>query len=88
MHPKVLKALSECLARPMTVIYQASPRAGHLPEQWKEATITAIFKKGRSSDLANYRPVSLTSIPCKIFEKLLREEVLQHISFINLLTSK
>jgi hypothetical protein len=37
-----------------------------VPKQWKNALISAIFKKGNKSQAKNYRPVSLTSIVCKI----------------------
>ena len=46
---------------------------GIVPEDWRVANVTPIFKKGSKSQAANYRPVSLISIPCKIMETLLRE---------------
>ena len=39
---------------------------GMLPDKWKEATIAALHKKGKKDLPSNYRPVSLTSIICKI----------------------
>ena len=56
---------------------------GHLggvvvPKQWKEANVTAIFKrKGHKSDPGNYRPVSLTSQIGKIFERLIRDRIVR-----------
>ena len=46
---------------------------------WKSANISAIFKKGSKKDPGNYRPVSLTSHICKIFEKILKEELVNHL---------
>ena len=39
---------------------------GRVPKEWKLANVTPLFKKGDKSDPGNYRPVSLTSITCKI----------------------
>ena len=44
------------------------------PSDWK-ITDVAIFKKGAKDDLANYRPVSLTSVPCKIMESLIKDNL-------------
>ncbi len=49
--------------------------AGKVPGTWKSGRITALFKKGDKSDPGNYRPVSLTSVICKLMEKLIRAEV-------------
>ena len=46
---------------------------------WKVANVSPIFKKGAKSDLANYRPVSITSVCCKTFESLLRDSIVRHL---------
>jgi len=38
------------------------------------AEVTALYKKGSKSDRGNYRPVSLTSVCCKILEQLIRDD--------------
>ncbi len=52
------------------------PHIGEVPQDWRKAIICPIFKKGDPEDAANYRPVSLTSVLCKIFEKLLKKALL------------
>ena len=47
--------------------------------QWKKAIVTPIFKKGCKSDPSNYRPVSLTSVVCKVLERIISENILEHI---------
>ena len=42
---------------------------------WKLGNIVALFKKGAKTDPGNYRPVSLTSIICKLMEKLVRNQI-------------
>lgn len=42
---------------------------GQVPREWKEAEITLIPKLGRTRNLQNLRPVSLTSCMGKLFEK-------------------
>ena len=44
--------------------------SGVLPAVWKSANITPVFKKGTSSNVSNYRPISLTSVFCKLFERI------------------
>ncbi|CAF0763003.1 unnamed protein product [Brachionus calyciflorus] len=54
-------------------------RNGSVPNQFKEANITPIFKKDSKKLASNYRPVSLTSIPCKIMEKLIKKPIMEHL---------
>ena len=64
----ILKTLSEEVALPFTIIFNKSLSEGVVPSDWKTAEVTPIFKKGSKSDPGNYRPVSLTSIACKVLE--------------------
>jgi len=86
IHPMILKLCAETVADPLSRIYQESFDSGIIPNDWKTATITPIFKKGSRSDPSNYRPISLTSICCKILESLIRHSLtafLEEKSFIS-----
>lgn len=52
---------------------------GHVPRRWKHSFITCIPKKPPYSSPQNYRPVSITSIFCRVFEKILKKRLLQHL---------
>ena len=58
---------------------------GIVPEDWRRANISPIFKKGEKSSAANYRPVSLTSICSKILEHILVKHMLVHFETHNIL---
>ncbi len=61
------------------MIFQRSMDTGGVPEDWKSANVTPIFKKGAKSEPGNYRPVSLTSICCKLLESILRDVLMEHL---------
>jgi hypothetical protein len=73
-------SLNYSLCFPLSIIFEKSFATGILPARWKEAIICPIFKKGDSSNVANYRPVALTCIACKVMESLLRVPILNHLS--------
>ena len=52
---------------------------GQLPQDWEDGNITPIFKKGKRHIPGNYRPVSLTSIPCKMLERVVRNAIMEHM---------
>ena len=52
----------------ITKIFQVLIDTGDLPKDWRDANIPSIFKKGDKHLPENYRPVSLTSVPCKLLE--------------------
>ena len=41
-----------------------------MPEDWRKAKVTPVFKKGKKEDPGNYRLVNFTSIPGKVMEQL------------------
>lgn len=49
-----------------------------VPEDWKQANVTAIFRKGKKEDPVESRPVSLTSVPGKVLEQLILESISKH----------
>ncbi|KFZ60307.1 RNA-directed DNA polymerase from mobile element jockey, partial [Antrostomus carolinensis] len=79
MHPQVLRELAEVIARPLSIIFAKSWETGEVPEDWRKANVTPIFKKGKKEDPGNYRPVSLTSIPGKVMERLILGAISRHI---------
>ena len=85
LHPRVLHELAHQLAAPITTLYRKSIATGEVPSQWKIATVTPVFKKGDKANPANYRPVSLTSIVCKLLERIICEDVLKHLEANNLI---
>ncbi|CAC5391722.1 unnamed protein product [Mytilus coruscus] len=88
LHPRLLKEIAESLANPLCIIYNQSLESKTVPNDWKNAMISAIFKKGNKSLAKNYRPVSLTSVVCKIMEKILREFIIEHMKKNNLFSKK
>jgi hypothetical protein len=76
----LLKELEEQVSKPLTAIYNKSLGTGDVPADWKRAHVTPIYKKGTKSDPSNYRPVSLTSICCKMLESMVRDSIVDHMS--------
>jgi hypothetical protein len=87
LHPRSLKELAKSLTKPLCIIFKQSPRLKMIPKEWKKATISAMFKKGNRSMAGNYRPVSLTSVVCKLLEKIIREHIIKNMK-VNKLFSK
>ena len=80
LHPRIQTELAAELKKPLCKIFKSSLMVGKIPDVWKKARITAIFKHKGSRKIANYRPVSLTSIVCKTFERIIREDIIKHFN--------
>ncbi|PKU34200.1 hypothetical protein llap_15501 [Limosa lapponica baueri] len=79
IHPRVLRELAGELTKPLSIIYQQSRSTGEVPDDWRVANVTPTYKKGRKEDPGNYRPVSLTSVPGKIMERIILSELSQQV---------
>ena len=86
VHPKVLRECNEVLSTPIFSIIRKSLDEGMLPDAWKEAYVTPIYKGGKKSDPLNYRPISLTSVPCKIAERIIKDAIMEHLEKNDLLS--
>ena len=79
IHPRVLRECALELAEPLYKIFQESINSGCVPQSWKTATITPIFKSDDRSLPENYRPISITSQVGKLLEKIMRSKMLDHL---------
>jgi len=75
IHPRVLRELADVIPEPLSTIFERSWRTGEVLEDWRKANVMPVFKRGKKEDPGNYRPVSLTSIPGKVFEQLILEVI-------------
>ena len=79
IHPRVLSEAHSALSVPFSYLFRRSLDTGCIPSDWSLARVVPIHKKGSKSDPSNYRPVSLTAVPCKVMEALVRDELLKFL---------
>ena len=71
--PKVLQSVADIISAPLAMLFRQSLIDGTVPADWRQANVTPVFKRGAKSSVGNYRPISLTSIICKLMESVLRD---------------
>ena len=81
VHPKVLTGLSDNtnFITALTFLYNRCYAEGKIPQIWKTASVTPLHKKGPKTEASNYRPISLTSVLCKIYEKFVRSHIMKFV---------
>ena len=85
-HPKLLKHSAKSLAKPLKILFDKTLLEGKLPLDFKLAEVRPIFKKGIKTSPGNYRPVSLTSIVCKLMESFIKKSLNEHLINNNILS--
>jgi len=87
--PRFLNKIKLELARPLTMFFRKVMDNEQVPGEWKDANVIPIFKSGNRNTATNYRPVSLTSQICKVFEaiSLVRDRVAEFLQDNKLLTN-
>ena len=86
--PGLLRELAEEISPLVTRIFQASLKQGTLPDEWKEALVTPVYKKGERLKAVNYRPISLTCVLCKQMEHIIASQLMSHLNNNSLLYNK
>ena len=79
LHPRVLKELASELGPVFAHLFQQSIDTVEIPKEWSLANICPLFKKGDKSLACNYRPVSLTCVPCKLLEHIVCSNIMPHL---------
>ena len=77
--PKLLMETVEQISIPLARVFNLSLKEGVVPFEWKEANIIPLFKKGSRNKSENYRPVSLTSVICKLLERLIKDHMVDFL---------
>ena len=88
LHPRLLIELADQIALPVSLLFNITLKKGALPDNWRRAFVSPIYKKGSKHIPENYRPISLTAILCKIMEKHVRDVVISHLVDNRLLSKK
>ena len=73
--PGMLKDSARFIAGPLTYLINLSIQTAIIPEDFKYAIVSPVFKSGSKSDLDNYRLVSVLPICSKVFEKCIHSQV-------------
>ena len=74
--PSFLKALGPLAKSELLAIMNQSLLEGWCPQEWRNAIIVPLLKRGKSaSELASYRPISLTSCIAKLMERTIADKI-------------
>ena len=85
--PTFLKALGPVALAELLAIFNAAFELGVCPQIWRQAIIITLLKAGKpASELASFRPISLTSCICKTFECMLSDRLCHIVETRNLLS--
>ena len=77
---RLLRECSEELAPILTIVFNRTLQTGCVPEDSKQANVSAVFTKDqRYNPAANYRPVSLTCLCCKMLEHIITSSIMKHV---------
>ena len=83
-----IKRTVHSLVLPISLIFNCSLATSSVPNQWKVSYVIPVHKKGSKYNPLNYRPISLTSSFCRIFEHIISLKILDHLFSNKLISHK
>ena len=88
LNPRVLHETRQQITPILTRILTESWQSGELPRDSKLVNISAIHKKGSKNDPNNYRPISLTTICCKIMESIIKRHIINFLDLHHIISDQ
>lgn len=83
---RFFKLASHVLSFPLADLFNLSLTTGEIPSSWKSARVIPLHKGGSTSDMNNYRPISIINSVTKIFEKLIFNQLSTYLTDHNILS--
>ena len=83
---RLLKDAAQEVAKPIANLINLSFSTGEIPQEWKEAKVTPIFKSGEKDDVNNYLPISILSLISKIMERAIQVQLISFLTENNVLS--
>lgn len=85
LNSKLLFELRNELCKFLTSLFKLSIQTGEIPQDWRDASVAPLHKKGSKNKAENYRPVSLTSIISKLLESIVKDSLVKHLDKYSLI---
>ena len=82
---QMIKYIKWQIAKPLSHLFSLSVTTGVFPSKLKTSRTIPIFKAGDRASCDNYRPISLLSSISKILEKIIANQLMNHLDTNNLL---
>jgi len=77
---RLLKSLAGNIAPYLAILFEKIVLEGSIPNDWKTALVVPIPKPGDKHNPENYRPISLTCIVSRVFERIIQASINQHLT--------
>ena len=84
----VVKFCASILAAPLSEIVNRAFDGGIFPDQLRLANIIPVFKKGDKRDISIYRPIALSSVLAKVFEKVILSRIMSILRGFDLIAGE
>ena len=79
-YPALLfKTCAPELSEPLSLLFASFMSGGKVPSAWSHALITAVYKGDCAPDISVYRPISVTSIVCKLIWRVIARDILDYL---------
>ena len=84
---QMIRGTVDSITPTITAIFNQSLKEMKVPDDWKIANVTPVFKAGDPSLATNYRPISLLSLISKVLERIVHSKVSNYLKVNRLLAN-